>query len=62
DIVMFNIGCLTFAVAVETSNLHRRVALRTLMLMGSNPRLLLLGFMLPTWFISMWISTRQQRP
>ncbi|KAK7482265.1 hypothetical protein BaRGS_00026508 [Batillaria attramentaria] len=56
DIVMFNIGCLTFAVAVETSNLHRRVALRTLMLMGSNPRLLLLGFMLPTWFISMWIS------
>nr|KAG5694030.1 hypothetical protein BaRGS_002484 [Batillaria attramentaria] len=56
DTSMFGIGCLTFAIAVETSNLHRRVALRTLLLMGSNPRWLMLGFMLPTWFLSMWVN------
>jgi len=44
------------ALAIEDCNLHRRVALTVLNKIGTSPRLLLLGFMLPTAFLSMWIS------
>ncbi|XP_005105402.1 solute carrier family 13 member 3 [Aplysia californica] len=47
---------LCFALAVEKCGLHTRVALFTLKQVGTSPRRLLLGFMLPTWFLSMWIS------
>ncbi|MRB67794.1 anion transporter, partial [Bacillus thuringiensis] len=40
----------------ESSNLHRRIALGILRLVGVKRRWLMLGFMLPTWFLSMWIS------
>ncbi|XP_025086038.1 solute carrier family 13 member 2-like isoform X1 [Pomacea canaliculata] len=56
DASMFGIGGLTFAIAIESSNLHKRIALRILLLMGSDPMWLMLGFMLPTWFMSMWVS------
>merc|ERR1712165_276072 len=42
--------------AVEQSGLHQRVALKIMMMIGTNPRNLLLGFMLTTGFLSMWIS------
>ena len=35
---------------------YRRIGLRVLLSVGSSPRLVLLGFMLPTAFLSMWIS------
>jgi sodium-dependent dicarboxylate transporter 2/3/5 len=44
------------AIAVEDCNLHHRIALHVLQIVGASPRFLLLGFMLPTAFLSMWIS------
>ena len=53
---MMFIGSMMVAIAVEHCELHQRIALKFLLLIGTSPRLLMLGFMLPTMFLSMWIS------
>lgn len=44
------------ALAIEQCNLHMRIGLLVLKLIGTSQRLLLLGFMVPTGLMSMWIS------
>ncbi len=56
DTIFLFIGGFIFALAMQKWNLHRRIALRIILILGSGPMRLMLGFMLATWFLSMWIS------
>jgi sodium-dependent dicarboxylate transporter 2/3/5 len=53
---MFYLGSLMVALGVEEAGLHRRIALKALTYSGTEPASVMLGFMLPTAFLSMWIS------
>ncbi|XP_034487736.1 protein I'm not dead yet 2-like [Drosophila innubila] len=54
-LVMF-LGGLIIALAIEYSNLHQRIALGTILLVGCSPRRLHFGLVMVTCFISLWIS------
>ncbi len=49
-------GGFIIAIALEKWNLHKRIALTVISIFGKNPSQIVLGFMLATGFISMWIS------
>ncbi len=54
--IMIFMGGMLIGVAMEQHNLHRRIALRIMKVIGSSPRRILLGFVVSTAFISLWIS------
>jgi len=56
DTLFLLISSMMFAVGLEKWELHRKIALKFLIISGHRPKVLLLGFMLITAFISMWIS------
>ena len=55
-LIFLFMGGFFIAVTMERWNLHRRVAIATIRLVGTSPSRLVLGFMLATGFLSMWIS------
>lgn len=50
------LGGFLLALAMEKWNLHKRIALKIILLLGTNPRKIILGFMVASAFLSMWIS------
>ncbi len=54
--VFLFMGGFMLAVAMQKWNLHRRIALNIINRMGTDPAKLILGFMVATAFLSMWIS------
>jgi sodium-dependent dicarboxylate transporter 2/3/5 len=55
-VIFLFIGGFVVALAMQKWNLHKRIALKILMVTGVSPGRILLGFMLATSFLSMWIS------
>lgn len=49
-------GGMCIAAAMQQWDLHRRIALNIMCVIGSDPKRLLFGFLASTAFISMWIS------
>lgn len=55
-IVFLFFGGFVLALALEKVNLHRRIALNIIKKTGTTPNKVILGFMIATAFLSMWIS------
>ncbi|KAM9216217.1 solute carrier family 13 member 1 [Dugong dugon] len=56
DFHLLLIGVICLATSIEKWNLHKRIALRMVMMVGVNLAWLTLGFMISTAFLSMWLS------
>lgn len=56
DYVLMLLGAFILAKGIEKQNLHKRIALFTIYLLGTSRRKIILGFMITTAFLSMWIT------
>ncbi|MDB9714061.1 DASS family sodium-coupled anion symporter [Flavobacteriaceae bacterium] len=55
-IIFLFFGGFVMALAIEKVNLHRRIALNIIRITGTTPNKVVLGFMIATASLSMWIS------
>ncbi|MCA1169738.1 SLC13 family permease [Rothia kristinae] len=56
NVIFLFMGGFLLALAMQRWNLHRRIALLTLKVMGTRPSAMVAGFMIATGFLSMWVS------
>lgn len=56
ETIFLFMGGFMIALAMEKWNLHRRIALTIISIIGTNTDRIVLGFMVATGFLSMWIS------
>ncbi|GAG02847.1 unnamed protein product, partial [marine sediment metagenome] len=56
ELIFLFMGGFMIALAMQRWGLHRRIALHTVLLIGTKPVSIVAGFMLATAFLSMWIS------
>jgi sodium-dependent dicarboxylate transporter 2/3/5 len=56
ELIFLFMGGFLLAVTMEKWGLHKRIALGIMAFVGTSPNRLVLGFMLATAFLSMWIS------
>lgn len=55
-IIFLFMGGFILALSMQRWNLHRRIALNIVLMVGTNPQAIVIGFMIATAFLSMWIS------
>ncbi|MBX0317237.1 SLC13 family permease [Shouchella clausii] len=55
-LIFLFVGSFAIALSMEKWNLHKRVALSIISVIGTNPKMIILGFMCATAFLSLWIS------
>lgn len=56
SVIFLFLGGFLIAIAMERWKLHRRIALKIISIMGASAPSILLGFMVASAFLSMWIS------
>lgn len=55
-VIFLFMGGFMLALAMQRWNLHRRIALYIVWVVGGSPATIILGFMIATGFLSMWVS------
>ncbi len=56
DVLFLYVGGMILALGIERWNLHRRIALNIVSLVGVGPRRIVFGFGIASFMLSMWIS------
>lgn len=55
-LIFLFMGGFVIAIAMQKWNLHRRIALRIVNFVGTDPKSIVIGFIIASSFISMWVS------